>query len=453
MTTTRTWLRSAKRMLPIAAANGTTVLRQTAHIRTGVRLSKPNIIHVMINNACNLRCQYCDIWKNNGEGDLPTDVWMRTFDELLSWTKHPKLNISGGEPFLRKDIYDILRFCVKKGAVTGVVTNGWAITPKMAPRVAELGLSNVNISLDSLDPEVCDFMRGRPGHTERTVLTTTRILEEIRRQGVNTKVYLKVVVSGANVHSLIPLVRFAEEHGVTGVTFQPLEAVFSRHVDYGDQWFANTPLWPKDPEPLADVAAQLVELKKQGAPINNPISHIESWGSYFRDPISGVKGQIGGDDLEGEDPVPCRVGHSHLYINANGTFKLCWSFDNIGSIVTDSIPEKWKSDFAEQQRDEIAGCTEPCTKTCQLDRGMGETVRTFLTLMKPNRAPRSEANPTHGVQRPRPVTDLEEQRGGPVIAAHVPDPRAAREEVAYANLHVAEPAVHREVAPAVIHDH
>jgi len=376
-------------MGPVAAANGLSLVRQNVHVRTGMRVSRPNMIYVMINNICNLRCKYCDIWKNKGEGDLGKDEWIRAFDELLSWTPRPKLNISGGEPFLRKDIFDILQFTVDKGAVVGVVTNGWAMTPKMAPRVVELGLSNLNISIDSLDSEVSDFMRGRGGHTTRVIESIRRVMQEIRRQGSDMKVYLKTVVAGPNAESLVPLVEFAEEEGITGVTFQPLEAVFSRKEDHGDEWHLHTPLWPDDPGPLAGAAEKLVEMKKRGAPITNPISHLESWPAYFHDPIEGVGGQIGGDDIDidGEQHVPCRVGHSHLYINANGTFKLCWSFDVIGNVVEDSIPEVWVSDEAERQRELIAGCTEPCTKTCMLDRGLGETVKTFVTLMRPNPQP------------------------------------------------------------------
>lgn len=377
------WAGAAKRALPIVASNGVSVLRQHAHIRTGMRVSKPNMIYVMINNACNLRCHYCDIWKHRGEGDLPKDVWIRALDELLGWTPRPKLNISGGEPFLRKDIFDILSFAVNRGAVVGVVSNGWAITPKNAPRVVELGLANLNISIDSLDPAVSDYMRGRDGHTERTVRTIQRVLAEIRRQGARTKVYLKTVVSGANVDSLVPLVHFAEEHGAAGVTFQPLTAVFSREVDHGDRWFEHTPLWPRDVGRLQDVFERLIDMKKAGAPITNPVSHMSSWGAYFRDPIAGAQGQVGAAG-PGTEPVPCRVGHTHLYINANGTFKLCWSYDTLGNIVTDSIPGEWASDRAERMREDIARCDEPCMKTCLLDRNFLETARTFVTLMRPS---------------------------------------------------------------------
>ena len=193
------------------------------------------------------------------------------------------------------------------------------------------------------------------------------------------KVYLKCIVAGPNSESLVPLVRFAEEHGIHGIMFQPLEAIFSRHEDFGDDWYKNTPLWPENPQKIAEAAAQLIELKKGGAPISNPISHLESFGKYFENPIGGVGGQVG--QASDNKRIPCRVGHTHLYINANGSFKLCWMFDKIGNIQTDFIREKWKSDFAEKQRAEIEKCQAPCLKTCLLDRGLKETVSTFFRLV------------------------------------------------------------------------
>ena len=212
---------------PVAFANVLSVLRQYGHIKTGARISRPNMVYATISARCNLRCKYCDGWKSTGENELPTEIWTKAFDELLRWAKHPKINISGGEPFMRKDIFDLLGFTVKKGALTGVVTNGYTMTPEMVPRVVALGLSNLNISIDSLEPQVFDFMRaeGREGHTERVIESILRVMSEIRRQGVNTKVFLKTVVCGLNATSLVPLVEFVRQHGITGIIFQPLQEV------------------------------------------------------------------------------------------------------------------------------------------------------------------------------------------------------------------------------------
>ncbi len=376
------FLQTTRKIVPIALANGITLLRQKLHIETGLPVSKPNMIYVMINNVCNLRCLYCDIWKCKGEHDLTTGQWIQAFDELLSWTRHPKLNISGGEPFVRKDIFEILEYVVKKGAIVGVVTNGWALKPEMAQRVVALGLSNLNISIDSLDPEVCDMMRGREGHTKSTIETILRVMEEIKRQQSSMKVYLKVVVSGSNATSLVDIVHFAQEHGISGVMFQPLEAVFSREVDYGTQWHKNTPLWPQDVSEIEKATNDLIALKKDGAPIANPISHMLAWPEYFKDPIAGVQGQVGGDNLQ-QKKIPCRIGHTHLYINSDGTVKLCWSFPSIGNVLHDSVKKKWTGEQAKDLRESIARCTAPCTKTCLLDRGLSETVKSFVTLMKP----------------------------------------------------------------------
>ena len=55
---------------------------------------------------------------------------------------------------MREDIIEILCAAAGNGALAGVVTNGYTMTPQMVPRVVELGLSNINISIDSLDPQV-----------------------------------------------------------------------------------------------------------------------------------------------------------------------------------------------------------------------------------------------------------------------------------------------------------
>jgi len=383
---TTSHLATLSQYTPVAFANGLNVLRQYAHIRTGARISRPNIVYVTITERCTLRCKYCYSWKSTGENELPTDVWLKAFDELLSWAKHPKLNLSGGEPFLRKDIFDLLSFAIRKGALTGVVTNGYTMTPKMAPRAVALGLSNLNISIDSLEPEVFDFMRaeGREGHTERVIESIRRVMSEIKRQGANTKVFLKTVVCGQNAGSLVPLVEFVEQHGITGIIFQPLQDVFGDSPDHGDEWHKQTPLWPEDPQPLAEAAERLIELRQNGAPIMNPVSQLAAWGAYFRNPIDGVGGQPGAANEE-RVSQPCRIGHTHLYLAANGNIHLCWDYPPIGNITKDSIPAVWSSDRAEKLRARIARCSHPCTVSCLLDRGLKDTVSTFVKLVRPNK--------------------------------------------------------------------
>ncbi|MEM7395017.1 MAG: radical SAM protein [Verrucomicrobiota bacterium] len=285
-------LKTIRTYTPVALSNGLSTARQYAHIRSGLRLSRPNMIYVTITERCNLRCKYCHSWKARGEGELPAEVWVRAFTELLGWARHPKINFSGGEPFIRNDIFEILESTTSRGAVTGVGTNGYTMTPRMAPRVVGLGLSNINISIDSLEAKIFDDLRAenRPGHTGRVVESIRRVVSEIRRQEKNTKVYLKAVVCGVNVDSLVPMVRFVEEEGMSGIIFQPLEAVFGTEApDYGDAWYKHTPLWPKETGRLADIARQLIEMKQRGAPIVTPMSSLEAWAPYFEDPINGIK--------------------------------------------------------------------------------------------------------------------------------------------------------------------
>jgi MoaA/NifB/PqqE/SkfB family radical SAM enzyme len=118
----------------------------------------------------------------------------------------------------------------------------------------------------------------------------------------------------------------------------------------------------------------------------NPVSQLATWGDYFRDPIHGVGGQPGTAKPDVHRPSkPCRIGHTHLYLAANGDVHLCWEYPPIGNIKRDSIPELWYSDKAEELRDRIARCNQPCTVSCLLDRGLKDTVTAFVKLVRPNK--------------------------------------------------------------------
>ena len=120
----------------------------------------------------------------------------------------------------------------------------------------------------------------------------------------------------------------------------------------------------------------------------NSVSELAAWGAYFRNPIDGVAGQLGAAKANKQRVSrPCRIGHTHLYLEFNGDIYLCWDYPPIGNIAKDSIPEVWSSNKAEELRARIARCSRPCTVSCLQDRGFKETVSIFFNLVKPSKLP------------------------------------------------------------------
>jgi len=128
----------------------------------------------------NLSCLHCgsDCGKDQGQADLEAGVVLDTLSEIAGEYEARKvmLVVTGGEPLMRPDLFDVLAEAGNLGFKLGVVTNGYALTTDHARQLAEVGLRSVVVSLDG--PEEChDWLRERSGSFERA----SRAIEELRR--------------------------------------------------------------------------------------------------------------------------------------------------------------------------------------------------------------------------------------------------------------------------------
>jgi radical SAM protein with 4Fe4S-binding SPASM domain len=111
--------------------------------------------------ACNLSCSYC----RASASSLPDADELST-EEALSFlgsiaALQPMLILSGGEPLLRPDIFQIARHGVALGMRVSLASNATTITPQVADEIAASGISRVSISLDGATPEKHDLSRGK----------------------------------------------------------------------------------------------------------------------------------------------------------------------------------------------------------------------------------------------------------------------------------------------------
>jgi radical SAM protein with 4Fe4S-binding SPASM domain len=111
--------------------------------------------------ACNLSCGYC----RASASSLPDADELST-EEALSFlgsiaVLQPMLILSGGEPLLRPDIFQIARHGKALGMRVSLASNGTAITPQVADEIADSGISRVSISLDGASSEKHDLTRGK----------------------------------------------------------------------------------------------------------------------------------------------------------------------------------------------------------------------------------------------------------------------------------------------------
>ncbi len=145
---------------------------------------------------CNLACLHCytNSFDQDFTGELSTQEVYRVMDNLKEY-KVPVLILSGGEPLLRPDIFDIAERAKKMGFYTGLSTNGTYITEANIERIAGLGLDYVGISLDGIG-EVHDRFRRKEGAFEGAI----RGIRLCRKNGI--KVGIRCTLTQENHQSL-----------------------------------------------------------------------------------------------------------------------------------------------------------------------------------------------------------------------------------------------------------
>ncbi len=125
-------------------------------------MRSPKNIDIDITNRCNLKCVYCSHFDSASdvEQDLPKEEWIKFFEELNRCAVI-SVNISGGEPFVRKDLKDIIEGIISNRMRFNITSNGTLITDEMAEFLATTKRCNfVQVSIDGSIPIVHDMFRG-----------------------------------------------------------------------------------------------------------------------------------------------------------------------------------------------------------------------------------------------------------------------------------------------------
>lgn len=167
-----------------------------------------NYVRLAVTDRCNLRCFYC----------MPEEgIQYVKKDELLSFEEMERLmrimvpmgihkvRITGGEPFVRKEMMDFLRVLSKMPGLDkiSITTNG-TVTAPLVGELKNLGIHSVNLSLDTLDKQRF-FQITRRDLFDEVMSTLWALLDS----GIKTRINI-VVMEGQNIEDIIPMVELTQ---------------------------------------------------------------------------------------------------------------------------------------------------------------------------------------------------------------------------------------------------
>ncbi len=168
--------------------------------------SAPLTFNWTLSYRCNFTCEHC--YSRDEEcPELATDDVKRVVDILVD-QQVPFINFGGGEPLIRKDLYEVAEYASKKGLNVSMNTNGWLLDEAAAQRLKDVGFKSVGISIDSSVADIHDGFRNMPGSFERAVGG----LDALAKVGLKST--MSSVISRINFQAYRDLLDLARNHGV-----------------------------------------------------------------------------------------------------------------------------------------------------------------------------------------------------------------------------------------------
>ena len=299
-----------------------------AHLPSTRAVSKPRTMLLLINEGCNLKCAFCDLWQNFQNMDVQNRL-IPLLDEAVSiGTK--TLVITGGEPFIHPDLFDAVAAAKARGLAVNITTNGTLINKRWDELMAS-GVDSLSFSIDGMRASH-DELRGQKGAFKRT----TAALNRIRREAPHISTSVYCVVTNKNVGELTAVYDLARSYGAN-FDFWP--------VNDAEDLYLRTPehlaMWR---DAVAHIGAQEAEVADRSA--------------YYE----AALGYHGGED----GPVRCLGLIDQYGVTYTGDLLPCcvWGGDGlaVGNVFDTPLSELWHSDEVQESRHRMFedGCDVGC---------------------------------------------------------------------------------------------
>ncbi|MBF0217385.1 MAG: radical SAM protein [Candidatus Omnitrophica bacterium] len=161
-----------------------------------------------LTRSCNLACSHCRASSGHGPylNELTTEECFRFIDEVISFAK-PVMILTGGEPLMRKDLFEIIAYGKKKGLIMVMAPNGTLLDEDNIKKIIESGIKRISVSLDGPDAATHDDLRQVPGAFNGAIRGITKAKEQGLEFQVNT------TVTKRNIGTLPAIMDLAKELG------------------------------------------------------------------------------------------------------------------------------------------------------------------------------------------------------------------------------------------------
>jgi len=327
--------------------------------QSGRYLFPPDFLTFNITFRCNFRCESCNAWNTDSSQESADQSWLDFFASLPpQLPPETILEFSGGEPLLKKELIaaglKILSPHFKKISLN---TNGSLLDDATAGQLARLGISEIKISLYSLEEDIHNRLRGAANAYGLAQQAISAAL------GAGLKTEIGVLITRQNITTIPALVS-----GLAGSDAKiNLQLLGEKYLTPANKNLERNEmiesLWPTRGQ-IEEFFSWLKTADREK--IKNSEDNIRLTRLYYREPELLLKRR-------------CFAGQKNAIINPDGKVYLCFSGSQLGNAFETKLLDLLSGELAQQERVKYQKCGKYCrAKGCNYSRGFREIILDLL---------------------------------------------------------------------------
>lgn len=306
----------------------------------------PDFLQINLTTRCNLKCQICTTYKVPSLIDQElTSTEIKQIVLQAAELGLKKIVFSGGEPFLRNDIFEIISFLRENTKMEVIITtNGTLVDSLLAEKIIQAKINHLQVSLDGATDKTHDLVRGDGAFAKTT--EALRILNKIGKSSL--ALGLSFTVTRLNYKEMPSFLELGRVLGVDNILFIPfIEDNTYRH----EKQTVNKAIFTAKESEEFNETLNEIELfkKKYDHPEISNFDNLFLYAKYFSGDLNNLRWL-------------CYAGFHWIQINPNGDMSMCeWKY---GSIKGRRLKGIWYSPQARKARVEIKKCRRLCLQPC-----------------------------------------------------------------------------------------
>lgn len=306
---------------------------------------------------CNAYCEFCGSRCGDvkPENELTAEEICNTFKHIAEKYDATKImiDVTGGEPLVREDIFDVMSYAVSLGFSWGLVTNGTLITKEIVDKLKNSGMKTISISIDGLADTHNNIRRVKNGFQK-----IENALHMLHDADFVETVMITTVVSKSNFDELNEVKEYLRTQPIDVWRVCPVDPIGRAYAD--EQLLLSK-------EQTTELIEYILKIQNECLPFRVTTSCSHYFGKYET-------------DLR-DFPFQCNAGRTVASILANGDIFVCPNVPRVpeliqGNVRKDNFADVWENGFG-FFRDSNSRCTGPCKDCSYYTKCKGDSMHTW----------------------------------------------------------------------------